>query len=65
MNEHGDTYEDYMLCAQMCMSIADGFRTQIARRWHDVSFVRRMIREYQGAAITWALEAQKLREVGA
>lgn len=63
MSEEQDTVEDYTVRAELCAFVADGFREPEARRWHKVPFIRRMIREYQDAAATWAQAARELQAV--
>ena len=60
MNEERDAGDDYTFRARTCAHMADGFRAPKARRRHPVPFIRRMVREYQDAAATWAQAAQAL-----
>ena len=60
MNEERDTVDDYTFRAETCAHMADGLRTPEARRRHPVPFIRRMVREYQDAAATWAQVVQAL-----
>lgn len=62
MSEQGDTYDDYMVMAEIAAGLAEGFRAPEARTRFAAKVRTACIRERQDAAAGWAQAAQALRQ---
>lgn len=62
MSEQGDTYEDFMVMAEMAAGLAEGFRAPEARARFAAKVRSACIHERQDAAAGWAQAAQALRQ---